>query len=322
MKDTHSSVSRRQFGLAAIATPLIAALSPRSVTAEPGASSVPASIYRASLGNYHITSLLDGIVPLGRDLFSGPSDQIDPALQAAGLTGETLPAPISAFLLTSEEKTILVDAGTGSLDMLGPGLGQISAGLDLAGVTPDQIDTLVVTHAHPDHIGGLLDAQGQPAFANAEIIIAEPEMAFWSDPAALAQAPEGAKGLFQLAQTSLAAYGDRVAKATAGTEIAPGLTLELSPGHTPGHSLLHVDGGDTELLIIADTLHSADLHTAVPDVGFGFDVDPKLAAQSRAKLFDRISTDKVLIAGSHIHFPGFGRILKNGAAYRFAPATW
>ncbi|MEO0390768.1 MAG: MBL fold metallo-hydrolase, partial [Pseudomonadota bacterium] len=98
--------------------------------------------------------------------------------------------------------------------------------------------------------------------------------------------------------------------------------LAVSPGHTPGHSLLRIDGGDQQLMMVADTMHSADLHLALPDTGFGFDTDPALAAASRRRLLDMAATDKMLIAGSHIHFPGFGRILRSGDAYRFAPATW
>ena len=128
--------------------------------------------------------------------------------------------------------------------------------------------------------------------------------------------------LFDMAQAALAPYADRLTLVENNAEVAPGLRLELSPGHTPGHSLLHLDGGDRELLFVADTVHNAELHTALPQTGFAFDGDPSEAAASRLRVFDRAATDKILIAGAHIHFPGFGRFVKAGDAYRYLQSTW
>ncbi len=316
-------LSRRAFGAAALSSPLLAATLPTLAKADGHAapSGAPA-LYDASLGNYTITAILDGVAPLGRNFFFGEdAAAIDMTLAEAGVGPDVLPAPVSAFLLRSADRTILIDAGMGDIQMLGPGFGRLSAGLAALGVAPSDVDTILLTHAHPDHLGGLL-ADNAPAFPNAELIVAEVEAGFWSDTAMMAQAPEEAQGLFQMAQGTLGAYGDQVTLVAAGAEVAPGITLQISPGHTPGHSILRIDGGDRQLMMVADSLHSADLHTAMPEVGFGFDTDPALAAQSRAALFDMLATDQMLVAGSHIHFPGFGRILRADDAYRFAPATW
>jgi len=137
----------------------------------------------------------------------------------------------------------------------------------------------------------------------------------------MAQASAEAQGLFQLAQTVFDSYGDRLRLVASGTEVAPGLTMELSPGHTPGHALVQIDGGDKQLLMVADTLHSSVLHTALPDVGFGFDTDPGLAAASRRRVFDRAAADNLLIAATHVPFPGLGRFVRSGEAYAYVPAS-
>ncbi len=317
-----TTFKRRQILQGAAALPAAAALGAQATPARAEAHAAPqgASLYGAPLGNYRITALLDGIAPLGRNFFFG-SDEIDPLLERTGLGPDLLPAPVSAFLLQSDDRTILIDAGMGEQELLGPGFGGVSPALAAAGVAPEDVDTILLTHAHPDHLGGLISG-GSAVFANAELVVAETEAAFWTDDGIQSQAPEESQGLFQLAQSVLGAYGDQVTRVADGADVAPGISLMLSPGHTPGHSVLMIDGGDRQMLMLADTLHSAEVHTALPDVGFGFDSDPAQAATSRRRIFDMVATDKMLIAGTHLHFPGFGRILTDGDAYRYLPATW
>ncbi|MEO0676082.1 MAG: MBL fold metallo-hydrolase [Pseudomonadota bacterium] len=313
------SFTRRQFATLAAAGPLAGFASIATTASAAGHSAGAPALYDMSLGSYRITALLDGIAPLGRGFFFGDEVAIDEVAEAAGLT-DVLPAPVNAYLLQSDDRTILIDAGMGALDLLGPGFGRMSSALAALGVNETDIDTIIVTHLHPDHVGGLLNGNG-PAFSNAEIIVAEAEHAFWTDAGMRAQAPAEAQGLFDLAEGVLGAYSGRVTLASDGEALAPGVSLMVSPGHTMGHGLLRIDGGAHQLLMIADTLHSADVHMALPDTGFGFDTDPALAAASRRRVFDMASADKTLIAGSHVHFPGFGRIRADGDDYRFAPAT-
>ena len=314
------ALSRRAFGAALMSAPLATAVTSTSALAAGHATGRPA-LLDAQIGDIRVTAILDGIVPLGRGFFFGPNEAaIDTVLAEAGIAGDALPAPVSAYLVQSADRTVLIDAGMGGIEAFGPGFGRLSDGLAALGVAPEQIDAVILTHAHPDHLGGLIGGQGA-SFPNAELILTEVEAGFWKDDAIMAQAPADAQGLFQLARSVFDAYADRTTLLADGAEAVPGLSLILSPGHTPGHALVRIDGGDQQLLMIADTVHSTDLHTAMPDVGFGFDVDTALAAASRSRLFDMVSADKSLIAGSHIHFPGFGRVLRSGDAYRFAAAT-
>ncbi len=315
-----TSLSRRAFGLSALATPAILTTTTLPALASSPIQGTPA-LFDFPVGNYRMTALFDGMGPLHKGMFI-PQDAaaMDATLTAAGITGDAMPAPITAFLLQSDDRTILIDAGLGEVELLGPGFGRMFAALAAAGVAPEDIDLIVVTHAHPDHIGGMI-VGGNATFPNAEVAITQTELDFWGDAGIMAQAPEEAQGLFQLAQAVYGTYGDRLIPVTSDNEIAPGIRMELSPGHTPGHALVHIDGGDRQVLMVADTLHSSVLHTAMPDIGFGFDTDTQLAAKSRRAVFDRSVADNLLIAGTHLPFPGLGRFISHGDAYAYVPAS-
>ena len=317
-----TNLSRRKFGGLAIASTALAAATPlRAMEKKPAPAAITPGLFQATIGQYTVTSILDGMIPMGRELFSGPEQEIDAVLAETGQTGQTIPGPISAFLLSSEQETILIDSGFGALDMFGPGFGNLSAGLSALGVTPSQIDKVILTHAHPDHIGGMLSADGSNVFANAEVIITEKEFTFWNDQAIMSQAPESALGIFQLAQQMTRAYGDQITRVESGKEIAAGIQLDVFSGHTPGHGVLTIDGGDIEVKMIAEALHNAELHTRLPGIKFAFDLDPEQAVVSRVTLFDQLAADKSLVLGSHLHFPGYGRILRDGKAYRYSAAS-
>ena len=313
--------TRRHFAALAAGAPLAGFLNVATASAG-GHAAASAALYDVPVGRYRMTALLDGIAGLPRGFFiSDDMDALNAELDAIAVTGDTVPAPVTAYLLQSDDRTILIDAGMGGIEILGPGFGRMASALAAMGVAPADVDTVLLTHAHPDHLGGLVGAGG-PVFPSAEVIVGEVEHGFWSDAGMRAQAPEESRGLFDLATGVFEAYGDRLTLVGDGAEVAPGITFMLSPGHTPGHGLYMIDGGDRQLLMVADTLHSVDLHMANPDIGFGFDVDSPLAAQSRRRVLDMVTADKMLIAGSHVHFPGFGRVRTLGDGFRFAPATW
>ena len=276
---------------------------------------------RRRLGAFEITALLDGYLELGPDLIIGYDPKIgDPLRAAAFATGPAMRGPVNAFLLNTGDKLVLIDAGTS--DKMGPTLGHLPKALEAAGVTPEQIDAVLITHMHPDHIYGVLTPGGQPMFPNAELLLPEADHAFWYDDAALNAAPEMMKGFFLGARQAADAYAKRQTLFKAGEEVLPGITALAMPGHTPGHSGLRIDSDGQSLLVLADVVHVPALQFARPEWSVAFDVDPALAAETRKKVLDMASADGVMVAGMHLGFPGFGHVARDGDAYRYVVASW
>lgn len=313
-------ITRRDFSRLAIAGGVSALTGPAFAKA-PFAEAQVAGVYRHNVGDIQVTALLDGYFPLPVEAFFNVSEENLAAVLEASAQQAPMPTAINAYLVNTADRTFLVDAGFGSIDAFGPNVGKTTQNLRAAGVEPDQIDAVILTHAHLDHCEGLIDGEGDAIFANAELIMAEAEQAFWTDDSMLAQAPESARPAFDSARRSIAPYADRTTL-IGDADIAPGIRFELSAGHTPGHGVVRIESGDQALTILADSLHNEAIHLAYPDAGFGFDVDAEAAAISRRRQFDRAADEGTLTAGSHISFPSFGRIVRDGDAYAHVMAEW
>jgi len=280
--------------------------------------------YRMMLGQYEVTALCDGFIDLDVKLLTNASEKEIQALLSRMFVGSPkMPVVVNAYLINTGSKLILVDAGAGKV--FGPTLGSIIQNLRSAGYDPAQIDAVMISHMHGDHVGGLLDGEGKPAFSNAVVYISKGENDFWLSPAVAEKAPAEYRKYFKMARDLAAPFIASGKWKTFGDGEMPisGVKAVLIPGHTPGHSAYEVSDGKESLLIIGDMVHSLAIQFPRPDVAFEFDTDKKQAVSVRQALFKNATERKVLVAGMHLPFPGIGRIRADGNnAYTWVPVEF
>ncbi|MEJ8474110.1 MBL fold metallo-hydrolase [Roseibium algae] len=328
MTEQTNFLSRRGFlsaGTTAVAGVSVLAASglsiPSAQAAAPLVGHPMAGAIRRKVGAFEITALLDGYLDISGEMVIGYDEAAAARLRQDNFVQvDGYRLPINAFLLNTGDKLILIDAGTS--DKMGPTLGKLDQALAAAGVTASQIDAVLITHMHPDHLFGVLRSDGSKAFPNAELILPEVDHAFWFDDAAMTAAPDAMREFFQGARQAANAYQGSQTRFSSGKEILPGITSVALPGHTPGHTGFRIESGNEGLFMIADSVHVSSLQFAKPDWGIAFDIDPAQAVISRKKVLDQVASDGLLVAGSHLPFPGFGHVAKAGDGYRFAPADW
>lgn len=275
--------------------------------------------YRRRFGDVVVTAINDGVIDLPLAAMRG----IEPEA-AADLLQQSFRAPaprssVNAFLVQGNGSTVLIDTGAGG--SLGPTMGRLQANLSAAGVAPDDVDTVVMTHLHPDHAGGLASPAGAPMFPRAELVVSQLEADFWLNEATAAVAPDDAKPYFAGATAAVAPYRARLRLFT-GTDVAPGIQAHPLPGHTPGHTGYLVGSGDTALLIWGDVFHVPDVQIRRPEVGMIFDTEPETAIHSRRRVLDIAARDRLMVAGMHMHFPAFSHVAKQNEGYALVPVAW
>jgi glyoxylase-like metal-dependent hydrolase (beta-lactamase superfamily II) len=266
----------------------------------------------------HITALCDVAFDMDKSLLIGASaEAIDTCLPGASTT-----AAGTAYLVRQNGMAVLVDAG--ACAAFG---GRMHDALDKAGVAPEHIDHILLTHLHLDHVGGLL-RDDTPVFTNAQIWLTEPEHAFWHDDAATTElakrlAPSLGDDFInthvQIARSTLAAYDGKLRLFSGEREILPGVTAVPLYGHTPGHCGYVLGSGREKFFIWGDAVHVAAVQFALPEAGMVFDWDAGLAVKARRQAFDSAASNGWLSAGMHLPFPGMGKVRKDGATYCFVP---
>jgi glyoxylase-like metal-dependent hydrolase (beta-lactamase superfamily II) len=288
------------------------------------AQQVP-GLYRLRIGTIEVTALLDGHTSFPDQALPGLFPAYDAATadrlrQQAFVPAGGVPLAVNAYLINTGSQLILVDAGAAGA--LGPTLGQIPGNLAAAGLEPSQIDTIIVTHFHRDHAAGLLTGSGQALFPNAELVVAEAEIDYWDDDAAMAAARPAVRNFFEPARRSLAPYRARLRRIVPGQDVAPGVATLPLPGHTPGHMGVRVHSGTDQLVVWGDVVHTQALQMPRPDWSIAFDSDLAMAAETRRRMFDVAATDRVLVAGMHLDFPGIGHVVRRQEGYGFEPLAW
>lgn len=266
------------------------------------------------VGEFSITAISDGYLGASLDFLANIAPTEAVRLQLAAGISEPASIHINCYLVRGRGRTILIDAGAGGFNQWG---GELLTNLALAGVQPDEIDTILLTHAHPDHIGGLLNASGEMAFANAELVVDSRELAFWEDDSHLGQASERARGNFLLARRVFEQYRQNLRPLTTN-DVLPGISAMPLPGHTVGHCGYRFESAAGSLLVWGDIVHFPQIQIVRPDVTITFDLDPLLSAATRTRLLDVASSDNLMIAGMHLGALGFAHIKRSGNTYTIA----
>jgi len=190
-------------------------------------------------------------------------------------------------------------------------------------VKPEDIGAILMTHLHPDHVGGLVNGSRRAVFPNAELIVHAEEQTYWSDPGVLANAADAqAKQWIQLTLAALAVYRGRIRLISNG-EVLPAISAVPAPGHTPGHTGWLISSASEALLIWGDVVHLQGIQFTYPGAGLsGVDVDSGQASMTRRRIMDMAATDHLRVAGMHLDFPSFGHVAREGDHFRFVPDPW
>lgn len=277
------------------------------------------SVFTAAHGDSEIIVLSDGIMRLPKSILMG--DSIPVADQEAffntiGLEGETYQQPLNVTLWRSSERTVLFDAGSGMQFLDGTGL--LAQSLAELGVSGEDITDVVFTHAHPDHLWGVLDDFDDLMFPNATYHMDAREFDYWIAGGTLTATPEARQSFVVGAQNRLPLIEERLTRFTHGDEVLPGVEAVDSHGHTPGHTsfVLHADGNDP-VMVIGDAITHPVLSFAHPSWATGNDQDPEAGARTRTALLDRLAGDRMQAVAYHLPTPGLGRVEQDGSVWRW-----
>ena len=269
-------------------------------------------ISQTSVGNFKVTALRDGELSLPSEVLMNLSDEQSQQFKADE-NNKLATSNVNAYLIQTEGKNLLIDSGC--RDLFGPTCGFLQDALKEAGLEPNDITDIFLTHLHPDHVAGAINAKGSAVFENASFKVIDLEYNFWTSDTFTDSEVNG-NDWAGLARAALNAYKDKIETISLGKDIIPGVTSVSIPGHTPGHSGFRVDGGNETLIQMGDILHVPNLQLENPSISTVFDVDSEVALKSRKELLDMVSTDRILCTSGHMVQPKFGYIEKSGASYK------
>jgi glyoxylase-like metal-dependent hydrolase (beta-lactamase superfamily II) len=278
--------------------------------------------YRLKVGDLEVTALFDGPGVFSVNWLNGQKTK-DSVLKALQDDPHLLDVADTGYLVNTGKQLILVDAGSGT--WFGGGkFGHLVANLRSAGYTPEEVNIVLITHLHSDHIGGLTTRDGKIVFPNADIYVAKADNDFWLSQEIAAKAPKEAQEFFQSAQAIVPPYikAGKWHTFTDSDQIVDGMQTVPLPGHTPGHTGYEFSSQGKKILFWGDVMHVQHLQLPDPKVTVVFDVDPTAAAVTREQLLRKLASEDVLIAGPHMLFPGFGRLHREGSGYSWAPVAF
>jgi glyoxylase-like metal-dependent hydrolase (beta-lactamase superfamily II) len=274
-------------------------------------------VYRGYLGRFVVTALFDGSVRRNLDEILS-----DPGLVRDLLSQEHQPEPvkisINAYLIDTGSHLVLIDTGAGEL--FGPTTGFLLSSLNAAGYQPQQIDSILLTHIHGDHSGGL-SIGGVRQFPNATVYVDQHDLEYFVTRRDRRDDSETLQRQIKQSRKTVGPYLDanRVVPIKRDGEVIPGITSSSQPGHTPGHTAYLVQSEGHAIIFWGDIIHSSDVQFEHPNVTVAYDVDPSQAARTRLRQFQFAADKGILVASDHIVFPGLGNVRKSGSTYNWVP---
>lgn len=323
-------LTRRQFlgaGAAGVAAYAAGSFMPVWAQNAPsfGAPTLPSPGFRRmTMGQIEVISVIDGIArrPLGEEFVkNAPLAEVRALLASQNLPTEYIDIPFTPFVIVAGGRRILMDTGLGEFGP--PTAGKLLDNLMAAGIRPADIDDVLITHFHGDHIGGLRNKAGEYVFSKAKVHVPAPEFGFWMDDAKMNAAPEGMKGAFQNVRRVFAQMpADRLVKFEPGRgEVVPGIRSIAAFGHTPGHTLFETASGGQTFMFVGDLTNVPALFARNPDWAVTFDMDAEAARKVRREVFKRAVDSNAMLGGFHFPFPAFGRMVASGNGYAFQPVA-
>jgi glyoxylase-like metal-dependent hydrolase (beta-lactamase superfamily II) len=310
-------------GAATLAAPafLTASTVPLFAQAAAAAAQAP-GFYKYKVGDITVTAINDGFFarPIEGFVRNAELPAVQSALGAAFLPTNAVPIPFNTLVVETGGRLVLLDTGNGNAGA--PTSGTWMANFRAAGFDPANVNAVVISHFHGDHINGLRLRDGTAVFPNAEISVPAPEWAFWMSDERMNAAPEAMRGGFQNARRVFAPIAANVKRFEPGVEVAPGITSVAAFGHSPGHTVFVVSSGTAKLTYMADTSNHPALFVRNPDWSAVFDMDADAARATRRRLLDMAASEKSRVHFYHAPFPANGFIAKDGNGFQLVPAQW
>lgn len=283
----------------------------------------PRAFYQTKIGDFTLTALHDGTVSRDRGeafIRNAPADEVETVFSEAGFDPGKLVLTFTAFLVETPQHLILIDPGFGENGP--PTAGRVATNLAAAGYDSEDVDCVLISHFHGDHISGLLRKNGTPSWPNAQVLVPQPEWDFWMSDEERDKAPEGLQGNFDNASRIFGALSDRIRRFDWVEDVLPGIKAIPVPGHTPGMTAFEIASGNERLRFMADTCNNPTVFARRPHWQAAFDMDGKQAAETRHHQFGEAADATMRVAFFHAPFPAIGHIARDGDAYCWLPDVW
>lgn len=273
--------------------------------------------HRFMLGNAEVTIASDGPLPLGdpgSSFLGVPKEDVQKMLTDNFLSPTSIVLEQNVPVVNFGDRLVLFDTGMGTSKLFGPTTGRLQKSLAEAGIKPGDIDAVVCSHAHIDHIGGIVGADDKPLFPNAQVYLSQTDFDFWTDEGKLGSS---LKDFVVHARKNLMPVRDRIVFFKDGQEFLPGVTAIAAPGHTFGHYIFMIQSEGKSFAFLGDLAHHSVLLLERPRMEFAYDSDPKMSAATRVKMLDMLAANKTPVMSYHFAWPGYGHVVKAGEGFRY-----